>query len=319
MKKILVIILIILVLIFLVCVYALIPQKISVVTIRPVYCTLNGAERMILQINRWTAWWPNQGSIQMKSPGNVSPTFIFRDKEYKPGITSINSLEIDIAKEKTLTKTELMILPLSKDSVELEWLCKEIATSANPLTRIQQYLHARDIKNDLDAILNQLESYLSKKENIYGIHVNATTVKDSVLISTKFMSSSFPVTTEIYSAITTLRKYIAQQKATETNFPMMHVDRIDSNHFETMIAIPVNKELHETNDIKTKRMVLGNIVESDIKGGQETVQTAMQELENYRKDYGLQSPAIPFASLVTDRSKEPDTSKWITKIYYPVY
>jgi hypothetical protein len=28
--------------------------------------------------------------------------------------------------------------------------------------------------------------------------------------------------------------------------------------------------------------------------------------------------AIPFQSLVTDRSKQPDTTKWITNIYTPV-
>ena len=29
------------------------------------------------------------------------------------------------------------------------------------------------------------------------------------------------------------------------------------------------------------------------------------------------SPAIPFESLITNRLEEPDTSKWVTKIYYP--
>jgi hypothetical protein len=28
--------------------------------------------------------------------------------------------------------------------------------------------------------------------------------------------------------------------------------------------------------------------------------------------------AIPFQSLITDRVKEPDTAKWITKLYAPV-
>ena len=34
-------------------------------------------------------------------------------------------------------------------------------------------------------------------------------------------------------------------------------------------------------------------------------------------DNALSSPAIPFESLVTNRMQEPDTSKWVTKIYYP--
>jgi hypothetical protein len=35
-------------------------------------------------------------------------------------------------------------------------------------------------------------------------------------------------------------------------------------------------------------------------------------------DYQQTAMAIPFESLVTDRSREPDTLKWITNIYVPV-
>ena len=100
---------------------------------------------------------------------------------------------------------------------------------------------------------------------------------------------------------------------------MMHVVQIDSFHYETMVAIPVNRSLQGTDNMMTKRMVLGNILEAEIKGGGTTVRSAMGQLENYKKDHRMESPAIPFALLVTDRSKEPDTTKWITKIYYPVY
>jgi hypothetical protein len=29
--------------------------------------------------------------------------------------------------------------------------------------------------------------------------------------------------------------------------------------------------------------------------------------------------AIPYQSLVTDRMKEPDTMKWLTRLYVPVF
>jgi hypothetical protein len=41
-------------------------------------------------------------------------------------------------------------------------------------------------------------------------------------------------------------------------------------------------------------------------------------VQKYKDDYQRVSPAIPFYSLITDRLKEPDSSKWITKIYFPV-
>jgi hypothetical protein len=41
-------------------------------------------------------------------------------------------------------------------------------------------------------------------------------------------------------------------------------------------------------------------------------------MELYISDHERVPPAIPFLSLVTNRMLEPDSSKWITLIYYPV-
>jgi hypothetical protein len=36
------------------------------------------------------------------------------------------------------------------------------------------------------------------------------------------------------------------------------------------------------------------------------------------QDHQRVAPAIPFQSLVTDRTKQPDTSKWVTRLYWPI-
>ena len=63
----------------------------------------------------------------------------------------------------------------------------------------------------------------------------------------------------------------------------------------------------------------GNILVAEVRGGVSTVKQAFRNLSNYVGDYGRQSPALPFESLVTDRLKETDTTKWVTKLYFPVY
>jgi hypothetical protein len=62
----------------------------------------------------------------------------------------------------------------------------------------------------------------------------------------------------------------------------------------------------------------GNILITEVKGGQNEITNAYKQIQNYVSDYNRSAPAIPFESLVTDRRKEPDSSKWITRIYYPV-
>ena len=66
-------------------------------------------------------------------------------------------------------------------------------------------------------------------------------------------------------------------------------------------------------------MVPGNILVSEIKGGDYSAREALREMHQFMTDNNMSSPAIPFQSLVTNRMEEPDTLKWITKIYYPVF
>lgn len=66
-------------------------------------------------------------------------------------------------------------------------------------------------------------------------------------------------------------------------------------------------------------MIPGKILSAEIRGGTYTSKESIKRLELYMDDHKLTSPAIPFESLVTDRSKEADTARWVTKLYYPIY
>jgi hypothetical protein len=65
-------------------------------------------------------------------------------------------------------------------------------------------------------------------------------------------------------------------------------------------------------------MVLGDILVTEVRGGPHHIKKGLQQLEYYLNDYQRTSPAIPFESLITDRSIQPDTAQWVTRIYYPV-
>jgi hypothetical protein len=58
-------------------------------------------------------------------------------------------------------------------------------------------------------------------------------------------------------------------------------------------------------------------LKTGVTGGPLTIKKAHEAIDEYMKDHILSQPAIPFEILVTDRSKETDTSKWKTTIFYP--
>ena len=63
----------------------------------------------------------------------------------------------------------------------------------------------------------------------------------------------------------------------------------------------------------------GNLLEGEISGGFASIRKAFNEYENFIKDYAKTSPAIPYELIITDRTKERDTAKWITRLCYPVF
>ena len=73
-----------------------------------------------------------------------------------------------------------------------------------------------------------------------------------------------------------------------------------------------------TDSFSFKRMVKGWILVSDIKGGPARINQAIIEMRNFVNDYSKIPIALPFESMVTDRMAEPDTSKWTTRLYFPI-
>ena len=172
----------------------------------------------------------------------------------------------------------------------------------------------------MNELLQSMKAFLEKTKNIYGVDIKETLVKDSALISTRRQFDHYPNVQEVDSMIQSLKKYIRQNNAIEKNSPMLNVFELGNSRYEAMTAIPVDKALPKTNEFAPKFLLKGgNILEAQIQGGPYTIKKGLEELENYRADYKFNSPAIPYQLLVTDRTKEPDTTKWITRLYYPIF
>jgi hypothetical protein len=100
---------------------------------------------------------------------------------------------------------------------------------------------------------------------------------------------------------------------------MLHITKLFDNTYKTMVAIPITKAILPASNQFIKRMVKGNILVMEKKGGPFIIKSSQDMLAQFVSDHGLTSPAIPFQKLMTNRLTEPDTSKWITKFYYPIY
>lgn len=295
------------------CAWIFIPRVLTVSSTAFINCNVNGTSRYIGSEDNWVKWWAYNNNNQATAKPFTSNGYTYRISR-----RSEHAAEVIIERGDLKVSSVMSIISLPYiDSLAIQWKT-ELESGLNPFKRITQYRRAREIKNNMEVIFSNLRSFLEKKENIYGVDFQIVMSKDSALVATRFQTKAYPTTAEIYRAIGSLKKYVAESGAQEINYPMLHVDQLDSSRFESMVAISANKRLDGRGNIVYKRFVPWKVLTAEVKGGVYTVNEAFRQMEIYMADYHMIGMAIPFESLITDRSLEPDTLKWVTRIYVPV-
>jgi hypothetical protein len=99
---------------------------------------------------------------------------------------------------------------------------------------------------------------------------------------------------------------------------MYHVTG-SGNAFEVMTALPISKLIEESATHHIKRMVDGHLLVAEVKAGPEVLKLLFRQFEQYKNDYRLVSPAIPYLQPITNRLQNPDTTQWITRMCYPIF
>lgn len=287
--------------------FILIPSQIHITQKIGVRASQNGITKLLLNKEEWRQWWPSDTQI-----------YQYRSNDFFLGQPLLHKVTMEIKSGNHRALAYFSALSYNDDS-SIVMAQVVLPAVSNPFKKVSQYLAANKLKRDLSVLLLRLRSSAENTYHIYGLHIHEEKVVDSTLVAIKKTFRNYPDDKAIYALITELKNYIFSKDVQQTNYPMLHMQQEDSVSYEVMVAIPINKVLKGNGTIVPKRMVLGKILTAEVKGGEKTVEKAMFEMEEYVHDYHRPSPAIPYESLVTDRSKEPDTSKWITKIYYPVF
>lgn len=290
--------------------YLFIPTEQTLSVVVPARANQQATYRALINEAQWKKWWPGISADTACQLNGIT---------YTEGRQQFISQEIlqHTADEYTHS-SEITVVAVAADSVLVGWEMRW-NNGLNPFNRWSHYRQAKVLAANMRQLLAAFTPFIENKMNHYGFEIREGKVKDTVLMATKGSSTGWPSVEQTYSLINRLKEYIRLNGAAETNYPMMHITDLGYNQFETMVGIPVNKILKETNTISLKRMVLGNILEGTVTGGYYTINAGLKQMNQYIKDYGKTPPAIPFQLLITDREKEPDTSKWVTGLYYPIF
>jgi hypothetical protein len=291
-------------------IYLFIPARLDIVQVTPINCTVPGAYRNMATAEKWKNWWPGSSWS--------SNSFQFQDGSYVITKKLLNTLEIGIHHNKSSINSTLHLLSAGGDSTNLQWTCS-YPTSLNPVTRIQHYRQAITLKSNMTALLSHFKSFAEKKENIYGITIQEAVFNDSFLISAKKYLVSYPSVEDIYSLIGDLKKYSTTQQAKQTGIPILNITPLNPFGYQLMVALPINRSITDNGRFFNQRIPLNRFWVTRVHGGDATVKEALHQFQLYIQDYHRTPMALPFQQLITDRSADPDTTRWITDIYVPLF
>lgn len=305
-------------LLILISVYLIIPSKLYLSKTIHIETSEANARKFITTKKEWNGWWPGSSQKKPVNAHSNNKPFKYGGYEYHIKKITYSAVELDLKKNESTVNSMMVFSSISNYSIKIVWHL-EMKTSFNPVKRIVQYQRAKIMRQNMAGILQHLKGFLEDEKNTYGIDIKLSKVKDSLLATTSFTSSKFPATAVVYDRITHLKKYIKKNGAKETNYPMLNISKPEGRDYEVMVAIPVNEVVKSDADISINRMVLGNILVTQVKGGRSTITKAFDQLKNFANDNRFISPAMPFESIITNRITEPDSSKWVTKIYYPIF
>jgi effector-binding domain-containing protein len=261
-------------------------------------------------------WWPKESNSNLT--GKDSSSYVFKNTDFSFFNSKLNSSEVTATKGDAKFKGNIYGLFEGKNTAKLVWRLS-IENNLNPLKRVLNYFKAIAIKKQITIILEQFGNFAIKVKNIYGLKINRTIVKDTLLLTTVKSLDHYPSVSEIYSTIKKLNEFARSNTAQITNTPMLNVIKTYKGNYNITIALPVNKAVAAKDNYFVNKMFPGNILETEIVGGRKSIDNGFLQMKNYMKDFKLTSPAMPFEMMITDRSIERDTNKWVTKLYYPIF
>lgn len=284
-------------------VLAFIPSPLTVSSVVYTHGQAAKVNALAMTAAGWSKWWPGSNNNYPYSYQIVSQTPL--------------SAQLFAKGEADTFTSEITVLPLTPDSSAVLWKT-QLAASINPFTRIQQYNRATHIRQNFQLLLDSLAAYLSDRKKMYGLDIAISNFKNPFMLSTQASFARYPSVDEVYNVIEKMRSYAQANGAAPVDSPMVNIEGMDNNYL-LRTALPVNKKLAAQNDIGFKQMVLGKTLVGTVAGGRHIVEQSLLSMQNFISDYRLTSPAIPFQLWVINRQQQPDSSKWVTRLYYPIF
>jgi effector-binding domain-containing protein len=176
--------------------------------------------------------------------------------------------------------------------------------------------------NDFDKTLAGLKSWCEslpvapEEKEVWTVETINTTATDALSIQITTNQENF--TSKLNEAYIQLNDAISKQGLRQSgpNYAIYYQWSKDTVSFEA--GIPVDNKGKTEGNINAVSIPSVKAVKVDYYGESAGTEKVHYFIDEYVKENGITITGAPWEEYVTDPSAEPDTSKWLTRVYYPV-
>ena len=100
--------------------------------------------------------------------------------------------------------------------------------------------------------------------------------------------------------------------------PFARYGMLSEGTFDMEAGAPVAEHVEETDQIKQSTLPAGPAAKLTHLGPYETLGDAHKAVHEWLEENDREAAGNPWEIYVTDPEKEPDNTKWVTEVYYPL-
>ncbi len=269
--------------------------------------------RQLMQDSTWEKWWPGK-TVEV----NSKAILVQDDIEFSVHRILYNTIEFKTNSNSYEFNSILEIMAEPSNELTLT-LATSVPIPHDPINRIKALVFASKLKRAFHTILANLTEHYKNPKNLYDLEIKEVSVPFEYVATVSQNCTHKPTLSEIYALISQVKKYIKSNGGIEKGYPMLNSTRLNANDFFLQVAIPIDKRLPESKNIKSKWMLKGgNIISAQVTGNRKAIENVKKKIELYIQDNHKNTVAIPYEYLITNRLEQPDSNKWVTQIYFPV-
>ena len=226
--------------------------------------------------------------------------------------------ELDFMEQGTAT-AELKLEP-NGDSTKVTWTFESAAKY--PLGRWIGIIFVKPVLTDNYAKglknLDSLIMNLTEEKPKANINPQIQEVKKKYYLSIRTESSMQEMGQKMGETYGRLMQFVKERYIECAGYPIVIWYNLESDILEYECAISTQNAAEGEDDIKSIHNYAGKAVVINHFGSYDKSHESWSKIDTFITEQGLEKNGNPWEEYLTNPIKEPDTTKWLTKLYQPV-